>query len=477
MPRALYRKYRSQSLEEVIGQSHITRTLALALKSGKLSHAYLFTGPRGVGKTSVARILAHAINGLPYPPDKPHLDIIEIDAASNRRIDDVRDLREKVRIAPAKAKYKVYIIDEVHMLTNESFNALLKTLEEPPAHAVFILATTEAHKLPATILSRVQRFHFRLIAKTDLLAHLKVVAEKEKIRATEPALELIAGRSDGSARDALSLLDQLASLSGDSFDEAFVEDVLGLAPGSDVAGLLELFHQGDRQGLYRQLLDLEQRGVSPTVLGGQLAEALQPAAIQDPTLYDLIEQLIATPKALMPFLHLSAAMLKHAKAAPDQPTSGLKGEPKTVAAAAAIGGAELVADAHAPSGNQMERPTAASKTKKPAADGNRLQNNDWPKVLQAVKAINQPLYAILNQAEAEIDGGPLRLTFAYKLHQKKLDDQRYRKIIAATIKDLGFACPEIIGEWRTPKAARRGTAGSPVDSVIALMGGQEVTDA
>ncbi|MEN9380090.1 MAG: hypothetical protein RJB15_1786, partial [Pseudomonadota bacterium] len=169
MGQALYRKYRSRSLDEIVGQDHVTSTLKQAIKQGRISHAYLLTGPRGVGKTSIARILAHEINELPYEDDSTHIDIIEIDAASNRRIDEIRELRDKVNIAPTSAKYKVYIIDEVHMLTKEAFNALLKTLEEPPAHVVFILATTDAHKLPETIVSRTQRFSFKPVDKPRVI--------------------------------------------------------------------------------------------------------------------------------------------------------------------------------------------------------------------------------------------------------------------------------------------------------------------
>ena len=177
--RALYRKYRSRSLEEVIGQEQITKTLSNAIKQGKISHAYLFTGPRGTGKTSVARILAHEINDIPYTDDSISLDIIEIDAASNRRIDDIRDLRDKVHIAPVGAKYKVYIIDEVHMLSGSAFNAFLKILEEPPAHVKFLLATTEPHKLPETIISRVQRFEFRKFSRQEIIDHLTFIASQE----------------------------------------------------------------------------------------------------------------------------------------------------------------------------------------------------------------------------------------------------------------------------------------------------------
>jgi DNA polymerase III subunit gamma/tau len=203
MGQALYRKYRSKSFDEVVGQDHITTTLKNALKAGKISHAYLFTGPKGVGKTSVARILAYAVNELPYDEQATHLDIIEIDAASNRRIDEIRELRERVHTAPSSATYKVYIIDEVHMLTKEAFNALLKTLEEPPAHAIFILATTEAHKLPDTIISRTQRFSFKPIEDAEVVTHLQTIAAKEKIVIDQPALQLIAKHGAGSFRDSI----------------------------------------------------------------------------------------------------------------------------------------------------------------------------------------------------------------------------------------------------------------------------------
>src|SRR6266404_4800735 len=274
MNQALYRKYRSKSLGDVVGQDHITRTLKNALKSGKISHAYLFTGPRGVGKMSVARILAHEVNSLPYTDESIHLDIIEIDAASNRRIDEIRDLRERVAIAPTSAKYKVYIIDEVHMLTREAFNALLKTLEEPPAHCIFILATTEAHKLPETIVSRTQRFEFRPITPAVVAQHLGAMAKQEKLDIDQPALQLLAEFGNGSFRDSISYLDQLSAYDK-LITEEDVRNLLGLPPAQEISSLLGFIETGDTAGALKTLGQIETQGVSADAVAIALSERLR----------------------------------------------------------------------------------------------------------------------------------------------------------------------------------------------------------
>ena len=242
---ALYRKYRPTKFSDVVGQDHITKTLKNELDSGKIVHAYLFTGTRGTGKTTCAKILAKAINCLNSKGGDPCgeceicrmiandeiTDIVEMDAASNNGVDDIRELREQVNFAPATAKYRVYIIDEVHMLSGAAFNALLKTLEEPPEHVVFILATTEVHKLPATILSRCQRFDFRRIDSAEIVGRLKYVAENEGINLTDDAATLIASAADGGMRDALSILDLCAS-TGSDITEDTVANVCSMA-GND----------------------------------------------------------------------------------------------------------------------------------------------------------------------------------------------------------------------------------------------------
>ena len=238
----LARKFRPQNFEEVAGQEHVVKTLRNAIGQGRVAHAFLFSGPRGVGKTSVARILSKALNCEKGPTATPcnqcsncieitnnsSLDVHEIDGASNRGIDEIRELRENVKFAPAASRYKIYIIDEVHMLTDPAFNALLKTLEEPPAHVIFIFATTESHKIPATILSRCQCYDFRRIPLKEIIANLGLVASKEGIKISPIALSWIAEAGDGSMRDAQSIFDQVISYAGLDIKDADVEESLGL---------------------------------------------------------------------------------------------------------------------------------------------------------------------------------------------------------------------------------------------------------
>ena len=272
---ALYRKYRPSSFEGVIGQEHITQALKNQIATGSIGHAYLFTGSRGIGKTSIARIFARAVNCLENRGGSPcgqceackrlenqnDINVIEIDAASNNKVDDIRELREKVKFTPVDAKYKVYIIDEVHMLTDSAFNALLKTLEEPPKHVIFILATTEVHKLPATILSRCIRFDFRLVSIAELSRLLAGVLDSEGIAYDDDALSLIAKAGEGSVRDTLSIADcVVAYSSGKKITKQQVLNVLGTTDESlmvkffdylfdrDVGGLLEFINEVDATG-------------------------------------------------------------------------------------------------------------------------------------------------------------------------------------------------------------------------------------
>ena len=262
---ALYRKWRSRTFDEIIGQQHVTQTLINALKLDRVAHAYLFSGPRGTGKTSTARLLAKAVNCLAENlSDRPCnecaicravtegrlMDLIEIDAASNTGVDDIRDLRDKVGFRPAEAKIKFYIIDEVHMLSNSAFNALLKTLEEPPAHVIFVLATTEPEKIPATITSRCQRFDFKRIKLDDIVDRLDYIITQEGFKAQRDALEYIARQGSGSMRDAISLLDQMVAYSGDTISLELVQTVLGMVASQSVINLTDaLIDQDTATGL------------------------------------------------------------------------------------------------------------------------------------------------------------------------------------------------------------------------------------
>ena len=286
---ALYRKWRPKSFEDVVGQSHITETLQKAIDTDKVAHAYLFSGPRGTGKTSTAKIFARAMNCVHGPTSHPcneceicrhilsgeSMDVVEIDAASNRSIEDIRTLRETIKFMPAEGHKKIYIIDEVHMLTTEAFNALLKTLEEPPAHVIFILATTEPERIPMTILSRCQRYEFRRITSTDIAARLMYVAEQEHIGLTKGAAHILAVQADGGMRDALSMLDQCAGNADGQIDEGLVRDLLGLIGRDWLFSLSDAVFQGRGSVVIKAVDDVIRMGKEPQIILTELVEHLR----------------------------------------------------------------------------------------------------------------------------------------------------------------------------------------------------------
>ncbi len=278
MTKAFYRKYRPQKFSEFIGQEHIARTLSNAIASGIISHAYLFYGPKGSGKTTLARLFAKALNCQKrkegeFEPccectscieiqEGRSMDLIEIDAASHRGIDEVRELRDGIRFVPSKSKYKVYIIDEAHQLTKEAANALLKTLEEPPAHTIFILATTEVHKMIPTILSRCQRFDFRRLTKGEILKKLQFIVEKERIKIEKEALEILAQKAEGSLRDAESLLDQIFALFGErEISAQDVKNLLGLVESEILFNFFDLIIEKKLKEAIEFLNSIYERGI------------------------------------------------------------------------------------------------------------------------------------------------------------------------------------------------------------------------
>ena len=434
MSMALYRKYRSKSLAEVIGQNHITDILSRAIKTGRISHAYLLTGPRGVGKTSVARILAHEINNLPYDDDATHLDIIEIDAASNNGVEDVRDLREKVQIAPVSAKKKVYIIDEVHMLSKAAFNALLKTLEEPPEHIVFILATTDIDKLPATIVSRTQRFGFRAITEADTLKHLRYIATEEKIKIDDASLKIIAQRGDGSFRDSISLLDQLASLADDAtgITADLVTSTLGLAPVAIVADLIKAVEARDIAAIATLLEQTTAGGISSVTLTEQLTHDLRSAIVKKPQLLPLLDSLLDVAKSSQPQLKLLATL---GAAAVDQK------HPKSVALALPVLEVSATIAELSKQATRVKPSMPVIKIAKvPELVATPIENAkdfDWNVLIEHTRKNYVALFSVLSKCTYELSGGDLTLYTNSAFYKKKLDDQKYSTHLNESLKSIG----------------------------------------
>lgn len=467
MAKALYRKYRSRKLSEVVGQDHITSTLQNALDKGQISHAYLLTGPRGVGKTSVARILAHEVNELPFDEDDFHLDIIEIDAASNRRIDEIRDLREKANLAPTSAKYKVYIIDEVHMLTREAFNALLKTLEEPPAHVIFILATTELHKLPETIISRTQRFGFRPISSNDLTSHLKTIAKKEKIEIDDDALMLIAEHAGGSFRDAIGLLDQARGL-GKKITGSDIELLLGRASAAVIYKVLELTLEGNVYQSLEELHQLLDQGYSAEILSEQLiVEArkilMSGESNQSRKLIELCRSLLKISQSLNPNVALELTILEtsqqeviHSEKVSHTPLKETKQEAK-----------ELVTD---------------TKEKVKVVKGSSKKFDEiWKDFLDHLKGQHNTLYGILRMAEIkQTSDNKITLYFQFPFHMKRAAEPKHRSIIDKVMQEVGgkdyaieFAKSSIKPQSKKAEGVKEKKEASAVQTVKDVFGDAE----
>ena len=479
MGQALYRKYRSKSLSEIVGQEHITETLDKALKSDRISHAYLFTGPRGVGKTSIARILAHEINGLPYSDDNIHMDIIEIDAASNNGVEDIRDLREKAAVAPTSAKYKVYIIDEVHMLSKPAFNALLKTLEEPPTHVVFILATTDAHKLPPTIVSRTQRYTFKPVTQEKVIAHLKHIAATEKISVEDEVLALLAAHGEGSFRDSISMLDQ-ASSQGGALTLSFIQQLLGIPSATGINDLLMALQAQDAPLVAQRLAQLYDQGFQAAAIAKVIGQTIRSELIAGSSSLDgeqalrlsarLLEVIAShDPERLLEIILLSNAGASHVTRKPVDTTQAVpaQGSPvpskplPAVAQATAISSKTEASLKPVVNSPVVEEP---SKTKPaaPTPEASIFDATVWPNVLAALKQKYNTLYGVVRMAEPTFEGRELELAFGFAFHQKRLTDPKNKKILADIIFDLSGQAVHITCVVRKPDLAKAVAAATPV---------------
>lgn len=451
MGKALYRKYRSRSLDEIVGQEHITTTLKHAINADSISHAYLFTGPRGVGKTSIARILAHEINQLPYEDESTHLDIIEIDAASNRRIDEIRDLRERVHIAPTSSKYKVYIIDEVHMLTKEAFNALLKTLEEPPAHAVFILATTEAHKLPDTIISRTQRFTFKPVPQDKVVAHLKSIAKEEGFSIDDEGMKLLASHGGGSFRDSISMLDQSRG-HGNKVSLHDVQQLLGIAPDELIASLIEMLSGGAPADVITYLETIRDQGYQAGQIAKQIAEAVRTQLITgqrslgDEAAVALLDKLLGVPSAHDQHARLELILIEfvlHGKATSPQPaaektqpaaTKAEKVDPAPSSKSSKKTATEVEVEQKKEAESQPKTTKTSKSTDQPQPK--EFDIDAWQQALENLKQTNNTLYSVARMAEAAISGNELTLTFGFAFHQKRINETKNKQIISDVLESV-----------------------------------------
>lgn len=480
MGKALYRQYRPTSFDEVIGQDHITTTLKNSLSSGAVGHAYLLTGPRGLGKTSVARILAFAVNDLPYQKDSTHLDIIEIDAASNRRIDEIRALRERVNIAPTAGKYKVYIIDEVHMLTREAFNALLKTLEEPPAHVIFILATTEIHKLPDTIISRCITFTFRPIDHASIVKHLKHIADTEKLTITNDALQLLASHGGGSFRDSISLLDQVKNVSS-KVNAEDIELALGLASEEVVTAILESVSSGQPQVLAAAFDKAYQHGASEANLSKQIASRIRTDLLEGAKHFSsqdslrMLAELLSVPASPKPRSKLELCLLEQLfRINPIEATVTPVKEPKSEPEKQHIPKESQSEIKESPVQPEPAHSQPPATIKKEETEESEL----WDDILVKLKTQNNTLYGIARMAKSEQTRNKLMISFKFPFHFRQVNQAKNKAIIMTIMEKLGYDNIELI-VMHTADGAKT-TKSQPADKTISnitnIFGDSEVLE-
>ncbi len=470
MAQVLYRKYRPTTLSEVVGQPSITTALENSLKSDKIAHAYLFIGPRGTGKTSVARIFAHAVNGFDYQVEDSYLDIIEIDAASNTGVDNIRELREKAMIAPTKGKYKVYIIDEVHMLSKSASNALLKTLEEPPKHVIFIMATTDAHKVPITISSRTQVHTFQLANAETMANHLRKIADAEKIPIDDSAIQLIVKRGGGSFRDSLSLLDQIASLSDDLITAEVLEKALGLPQTEAIQGLLSAFQAQDSAALHQTLQSLLNTGIRPEVIVSDLIENI--IKNPSPALLPLLEKLPAVAPPFPEAKLLLALLQNSPQATTFVPTSNIP-KPSTTPKApkSPLSPVEPPKSPEKPKPSldptPVEKPLKTASTPAKPEKALKPADFDWNTLLDQLHASHTALYNQLSKTDHELKDGTLHLYPTQKFTKTILERPANRDILAQLLPGLPLNIHDP-GAKTPPKD-------SPLGQISAIMGNiQEV---
>ena len=523
----LYRKWRPQTLAEVVGQEPVTQTLINALRTGRLAHAYLFCGPRGTGKTSTGRILAKAINCLANNNGEPcnscsmcqaitdghALDLVEIDGASNRNIDDIRDIREKIHFAPNIAKYKVYIIDEVHMLTEFAFNALLKTLEEPPPHAIFVLATTEVHKVPLTILSRCQRFDFRRLPQSVIVSKLQQICEQEDISIEGQALAIIAKAATGSLRDAENLLEQLILHHGSSISLEQVRSELGLSDDVRVQQLaMHILHSDVSAGL-ATINDISANGLDLRQFNRSLVEylrklllvkagAVEAADLPSEAIVE-IKQLLSNKslddlsKAIRQFAQVDFRMdpqstlpLELALVDCSIPSAEQKSAtPKKVVPEREqdINISKIKSEYHPekpvhdinavdlPSGNGEPKTTVTEVSIPPPPHSVEQIRQHWNDFVKACRGMGSSgnLDALLRSSceVVELEGDTLVLDFRHEWHKSKIEDPKYRHQVEVKLQEV-FGVPYHVRCTLTPQSkgpeSRRTDRDPVVDAALKM---------